>query len=222
MDTVQPPTVVEIGGKLLRLAQRTITGKATLQERLVVDHEELLELSKILRGMGCVIVFTEGTFDLAHIGHTRYLQKGKEEAARQYPEAEHTILVVGVDTDELVRARKIDKGPNRPIVGQDERMEMVASLRCVDIVTPLHAAEVLNRRLRPEVRVISTSTGDNPNLDALKRDCGVLIELRPQAQTSTSARIRRLMIDGRMETVGKITAQLATLIQGIQEEPTDE
>ncbi|TAJ10667.1 MAG: D-glycero-beta-D-manno-heptose 1-phosphate adenylyltransferase [Nitrospirae bacterium] len=69
------------------------------------------------------IVFTNGCFDLMHVGHVRYL-----EAARALGD----LLVVGVNSDESVRV--LQKGPDRPIVPQDQRAEVLAALACVDYV----------------------------------------------------------------------------------------
>ena len=69
------------------------------------------------------IVFTNGCFDLLHIGHIRYLEEAK---------ALGDILVVGVNSDSSVRRLK---GPQRPITPLEERMEVLSSLECVDYVT---------------------------------------------------------------------------------------
>ena len=73
------------------------------------------------RAAGERIVFTNGVFDLLHRGHVEYL----EEAA-----ALGDRLVVGLNADDSVRRLK---GPERPIVPEDERRELVAALRCVDL-----------------------------------------------------------------------------------------
>ena len=70
------------------------------------------------------IVFTNGVFDLLHVGHARYLAE-----ARALGDA----LIVAVNTDSSVRGLK---GPLRPIVPEEERMEMLAALTAVDYVTP--------------------------------------------------------------------------------------
>lgn len=77
------------------------------------------------RREGRKIGFTCGAFDLLHAGHVRYLEKAKERC---------DILVVAVNTDESVRGYK---GEKRPVIGQDERMRLVAGLAAVDYVTPL-------------------------------------------------------------------------------------
>ena len=90
------------------------------------------------------VVFTNGVFDVLHVGHVALL-----EAAR----AEGAALVVGVNTD--ASARRLAKGPERPFVPQEERARLVAALASVDCVvlfdddTPLD----LIRLLRPDVLV---------------------------------------------------------------------
>jgi len=95
-------------------------------------------------GRGGRVVFTNGVFDLLHTGHVVLL-----EAAR----AEGDALIVGVNRD--ASARRLGKGPDRPIVAEDERARLVAALAAVDCVvlfaedTPL----ALIRQLRPDVLV---------------------------------------------------------------------
>ncbi len=89
----------------------------------VKTQEELLPLLAETRRQGRRIVFTNGCFDLMHVGHTRYL-----EAARQLGD----LLVVGVNTDASVRT--LNKGTDRPIVPESQRAEVVAALACVDYV----------------------------------------------------------------------------------------
>jgi len=69
------------------------------------------------------IVFTNGCFDLLHLGHVDYLSKAKDQG---------DILIIGVNTDESVRM--LEKGNNRPIVDENSRAMLVASLHFVDAV----------------------------------------------------------------------------------------
>ena len=87
----------------------------------VVNRQELAELLRRPRG-GKIVVFTNGCFDILHVGHVRAL-----EAARAFGD----ILVVGVNSDASVQRLK---GPKRPIVPQRERAEMVAALGMVSYV----------------------------------------------------------------------------------------
>lgn len=95
------------------------------------------------RGQGRTIVFTNGVFDLLHPGHVRYLQ-----AAR----AQGDVLIVGVNSDRSVRA---NKGPNRPVMPEQERAEILAALACVDAVAVFdeETPAAIIERLQPDVLV---------------------------------------------------------------------
>ena len=80
-------------------------------------------MRKELRAAGRVLVFTNGCFDILHVGHVRYLA-----AARSLGDA----LLVAINSDRGVRALK---GPGRPIVNEAERAEMLAALEAVTYVT---------------------------------------------------------------------------------------
>ncbi len=88
-------------------------------------------------------MFTNGCFDLLHVGHLRLLQKAR---------AMGDLLIVGVNTDESVRALK---GAERPIVPEAERAELLAGLECVDYVVlfPEITAEELIRIIQPDYYV---------------------------------------------------------------------
>jgi rfaE bifunctional protein nucleotidyltransferase chain/domain len=136
------------------------------------------------------VVLTQGVYDLLHEGHALYL-----EMAKSYGD----ILIVGVDSDELTRLRK---GPNRPIVPQEERVKMLIHLRHVDVVTlreAHHDIGELIRLVHPDVLITSTSTEDfkkDLGKGTYNEYCGEIVVLPPQAATSTTARIRNLTIEG--------------------------
>lgn len=109
----------------------------------VLTREELLAVRRRLKNEGRRVVFTNGCFDLIHRGHVEYLRQ-----ARALGDA----LIVGVNSDASVRRLK---GPERPIVEQDDRAHVLAALASVDFVclfeeeTPL----ALIRQLVPDVLV---------------------------------------------------------------------
>jgi cytidyltransferase-like protein len=220
-DTVAPPATA--GGyqpmqpnNLQRRATRIIKGTATFDDQFVPQHDELIALIETLRSSGCVIVFTTGVWDLFHIGHAEYIQKGREEAAKLYPDAEKIIMVVGVDTDQLTKERK---GPSRPIVPEDERYRVLAHLRHVDIITPQYKSNQLYKIVQHEVRVISTSTADLPaDHDDIKNQCEYLVNLPPQAETSTTNRIRILAQDGRIQTLAKVREKLTAALKELDDD----
>ncbi|MEX0930056.1 MAG: adenylyltransferase/cytidyltransferase family protein, partial [Candidatus Paceibacterota bacterium] len=121
--------------------------------------------------------------------HARYLEKAKEHG---------DLLIVGVDSDELTKQRK---GPDRPIVPLKERLKMLVHLRHVDIVTVRNAGEGIGdliRAVKPDVLIVSKSTKDFTKKMKVeyKNDCKKIVDLPPQATTSTSARIRQVAIEG--------------------------
>jgi D-beta-D-heptose 7-phosphate kinase/D-beta-D-heptose 1-phosphate adenosyltransferase len=89
----------------------------------IKSRAELIRALQEHRARGQRVVFTNGCFDLLHIGHTRYLQ-----AARNLGD----LLVVGVNTDASVRT--LNKGNGRPIMPEAQRAEVLAALACVDYV----------------------------------------------------------------------------------------
>jgi rfaE bifunctional protein nucleotidyltransferase chain/domain len=89
----------------------------------ILTPEQMLGERAGLRAAGKRLVFTNGVFDLLHVGHVRYLAQ-----ARSLGDA----LVVAINSDRTVRELK---GPNRPVFNEAERAEILAALRCVDYVT---------------------------------------------------------------------------------------
>jgi D-beta-D-heptose 7-phosphate kinase/D-beta-D-heptose 1-phosphate adenosyltransferase len=107
------------------------------------DRGSLTSILLARQSAGAVVVFTNGCFDLLHLGHVRYLQ-----AARALGDC----LVVGLNSDASPRALK---GAGRPLVAQEERAEVLAALECVDYVTIFEetTAVALVETLRPDVYV---------------------------------------------------------------------
>jgi D-beta-D-heptose 7-phosphate kinase/D-beta-D-heptose 1-phosphate adenosyltransferase len=109
----------------------------------VKERDGLCEVLERLKAEGKRVVFTNGCFDLLHIGHLRYLVKAK---------ALGDILIVGVNSDASVQGLK---GPGRPVLPLEERMELLSGLECVDYVvsfdepTPLELITLL----RPHILV---------------------------------------------------------------------
>ncbi len=156
---------------------------------LVSDLESLEKIISELKESNKKIVLTQGVWDLLHVGHAIYLEK-----AKSYGD----ILIVGVDSDELTRQRK---GPNRPIVPQEERVNILTHLRHVDIVVVREVDYDIGHLIRvvcPDVLVTSKSTPDfkAKQKKDYKDHCREIVTLAPQATTSTTARIRNLTMDG--------------------------
>jgi D-beta-D-heptose 7-phosphate kinase/D-beta-D-heptose 1-phosphate adenosyltransferase len=110
----------------------------------VLPLDQLMSALSAERTKGKRIVFTNGCFDLMHIGHTRYLQAAKELG---------DVLVVGVNSDASVRS--LDKASDRPIVPEAQRAEVMAALGCVDYVVIFNESDPLRliTSVQPDVLV---------------------------------------------------------------------
>lgn len=110
----------------------------------IYSRTELVKRVAAHQNAGERIVFTNGCFDLLHIGHTRYLAEAKGLGDR---------LVVGINSDDSVR--QLAKGTNRPIVSADQRAEVLVALACVDYVTIFDEPDplALIQALRPNILV---------------------------------------------------------------------
>jgi D-beta-D-heptose 7-phosphate kinase/D-beta-D-heptose 1-phosphate adenosyltransferase len=108
-----------------------------------VTAEQASALGKQMRENGRKLVFTNGCFDLLHVGHVRYLQ-----AARALGDA----LLVAINGDESVRALK---GEGRPLNRAEDRAEVIAALECVDhvVIFPAIRATQLLEKVRPAIYV---------------------------------------------------------------------
>jgi D-glycero-beta-D-manno-heptose 1-phosphate adenylyltransferase len=113
--------------------------------RVVIDAD-LVALVAADRAAGRKVAFSNGCFDVLHVGHVRYLEGARREADR---------LIVAVNDDDSVRALK---GPGQPILPAGARAELVAALRAVDyvVVFPERTVERLLRLIRPDVHCKGT------------------------------------------------------------------
>jgi rfaE bifunctional protein nucleotidyltransferase chain/domain len=98
---------------------------ASAWKKRLVSQSDLMTLGEKLKEKGKKIVFTAGSWDLLHVGQCRYLEEAK---------AKGDILVVGVSSNAAIRSIK---GPNKPILDERIRAEMLTYLRSVDFVTIL-------------------------------------------------------------------------------------
>ncbi len=176
------------------------------EPRVVTDVKKLKPLLNELRSQGQSVVLTQGVFDLVHIGHARYCH-----AAKQYGD----ILVVGVDSDEKVRERK---GPDRPVVPEAERLEMVSHLASVDVVVLKSATDPkwqLIKLVKPDVLVATQETYTPEQIKKLHRYCGRVVVLEPMATTSTSAKLRLLQIGAAQKISETLSQKLIATIESV-------
>lgn len=146
---------------------------------------ELISASKRLKDEGKKVVFTNGCFDLLHIGHLRYLQKAKEAG---------DVLIVGINSDSSMRRLK---GPERPIVQQNERAEILSALECVDYVvifsedTPYRVI----RAIRPDILVKGGDyeAGQIVGTDLVKSSGGEVLVIDEVKDRSTTLLVKAIL-----------------------------
>ena len=146
---------------------------------------------RALQQRGQRVVLTNGCFDLLHIGHLRCLRKARELGE---------VLVVAINSDDSVRALK---GPGRPIVPEAERVEVIASLDCVDYVTVFQesTAARLVAELRPDIYVKGGDYGPGrcsmPEAQVVAEYGATAVFLEYVPGTSTTGIIETILSRGR-------------------------
>jgi len=150
----------------------------------ILSPDELLGVRQGLRAAGKTLVFTNGVFDLLHVGHVRYLAEAR---------ALGDVLLVAINSDRTVQELK---GEGRPITNEDERAEILAALRQVDYVTIFDeiSPRSLIKQLLPDVLV----KGGDYDLDEIhgreevEAAGGRVVSLPFIEGASTSAIIKRM------------------------------
>lgn len=146
----------------------------------ILKREELKKELAPLRGEGKKIAFTNGCFDILHVGHVRYLREARNTA---------DVLILALNSDASVR---MIKGEKRPLVPEDERADVVAALESVDYVTvfdedtPLALIEYL----RPDILI---KGGDWAEEDVVGRDAvrswGGRVVIIPETEGASTTNI---------------------------------
>ncbi len=150
-----------------------LLSRAALLERVAAD-----------RRAGLTLAFANGGFDLLHVGHVRYLEAARREADR---------LIVAVNDDRSIQGLK---GPNRPVLPEADRAELVAALRAVDYVVIFSEPTVtpLLELLKPDVHCKGTDyTVDTvPEKDTVRAYGGRIAIVGDPKNHSTTDLLTRL------------------------------
>lgn len=190
-----------------QVVKHIVNGTPGLKHRFLPDYKDLAGVVQTLKVAGYKIVLTQGVYDLFHVGHKRYLEQAKSLG---------DILIVGVDTDELTKKRK---GPTRPFDTLQDRVEILSSLKAIDVVTVRRENDhmyKLIKLVKPDVLVMSHTTEDFSDRDKrnLMQYCGEIKVLTAQAATTTSAKLRRLMVGGVEQLGYKINLVINEFLSG--------
>ena len=151
----------------------------------ILKLSDLVKTIEGLREAGKRIVFTNGCFDILHVGHVRYLA-----AARSKGDA----LVLGLNSDASVKSIKPDK---RPIVDQDQRAEVLSGLACVDYITIFDEPDplALIRTIKPDVLIKGADWEEAEIIgsDVVKSYGGNVVRIEVVSGISTSRIIEKIL-----------------------------
>jgi len=152
----------------------------------ILGRERLIEHIQTARAKGACIVLANGCFDVLHVGHVRYLEAAK---------ALGDVLIVGINSDEQTRRLK---GAGRPLIPQDQRAEIIASVEAVDFVTIFDEPTVteLLLTLKPDIHAKGTDyTEDSvPERDVVRSFGGRVAIVGDPKDHSSSEMIERLAV----------------------------
>ncbi|MBI4134748.1 MAG: adenylyltransferase/cytidyltransferase family protein [Candidatus Sungbacteria bacterium] len=166
----------------------------TLYHRKVTpDYRELKRKVEAHKVLGHKIVCTIGSWDMLHIGHLRYLHRAKEHG---------DILIVGVDSDRGIKAYK---NPLRPVIPEDERMEMLSYQAPVDYITlvddiddeGLWSYELL-QEVPIDVFVAVEDSYPDDQLNKIRVHCSEIVVLPRQAEKTSSTDIIQNVVKGHL------------------------
>jgi rfaE bifunctional protein nucleotidyltransferase chain/domain len=147
--------------------------------------EEMLQMRAAMRAQGLKLVFTNGCFDILHVGHVRYLNQ-----ARALGDA----LVVAINSDRSVRK---NKGEGRPLVPEAERAEVLSALACVDFVIIFDEAtpQSVIDAIVPDVLVKGADWGlsEIVGRDTVEKAGGVVCNITLVPGRSTSSIVARVL-----------------------------
>ena len=161
---------------------------AAPEDKIIASVDEMAQIVERIKAAGKTIVMTNRCFDLLHVGHTRCLQ-GAAGAG--------DILVVALNSDASVKSYK---GPDNPVNPENERMEILASLECVDYVFPFSDPTVdkVLLRLKPDYHAKGSDYTEEtvPERETVLSYGGRIIitgDPKNHATSDTITRIRRTL-----------------------------
>lgn len=168
--------------------------------------ESYTDLAKVVEGYKVQhkkVVATIGSFDVLHIGHLRYLNRARMQG---------DILVVGVDSDRIIKQLK---GSSKPILPGNERVEMLANQACVDLITFIDDIDrqgnwqygLLNV-IRPDVFVAEITSYSDAQLADIEKYCQEVVVLSRQAEGTSTSLIIQKTLKAHPEEILKLAAQL--------------
>lgn len=169
--------------------------------------ENWLANTKIARKAGQKIGLVQGSWDLFHLGHLRYILKAR---------ALCDFLIIAMDSDEKIRKRK---GPTRPVIPEKERYDFINMLNIADAIVIKGVGEPkwnLIKTVKPDVLIAIKETYSDEDIEKLGKYCGEVKVLPRQAKTSTSDKIRKITIASRIKKAQDIDEKVALAAAGLK------
>lgn len=164
---------------------------------IISDYSELKTITDAHKTLGHKIVCTVGSWDMLHIGHLRYLIKAKEQG---------DILIVGVDSDQGIKLYK--KNDLRPVIPQEERMEMLSYQDCVDYVTLVDDIDdkgnwqyELIKTIKPDLFITTTDSYPEGQIKDIRQYVGDVVIFPRQAEKTSTTQIIERMIKKHLEAL---------------------
>ena len=170
---------------------------------MIIDNK-LAKKIEHARLKGKKIGLVQGSWDLFHIGHLKYIKKAKELC---------DFLVIGMDSDEKIRARK---GSGRPIITEEERYAFIKELNIASgiVIKQLNEPKWgLIKELKPDVLIVIKENYTNEQLEQLKEFVGEVVVLPRQSRGSTSDVIRNVIISSNKSTINNLEEKLNQSIE---------
>lgn len=173
----------------------------------MLDNRFLQRVTKA-REEGKSIGLVQGSWDLFHLGHLRYILKARELC---------DFLIIAMDSDEKIKKRK---GNSRPIIPEEERKEFIELLNIADEVVVKAIDEPkwgLIKAVKPDVLIAIKDNYTEEQIEKLEEICGRVAILPRQSESSTSDKIRKIMISDRGKKIEGLDEKIEKAIQDMKE-----
>jgi len=173
----------------------------------MVDNELIQKVEKA-KEEGKKVGLVQGSWDLFHLGHLRYILKARELC---------DFLIIAMDSDQKIKKRK---GNTRPIIPEDERKEFIRLLSIADEVVVKAVDEPkwgLIKSVRPDVLIAIKDNYTEEQIEKLEEFCGRVAILPRQSESSTSDKIRKIMISNQGAKIEGIEEKLNRSIQDMKD-----
>jgi len=167
-----------------------------MNKSIILDYQKIKEIVDAHHTLGHKVVCTVGSWDMLHIGHLRYLIKAKQQG---------DVLIVGADSD---RGIKLYKNELRPVVPQEERMEMLSYQSCVDYVTLVDDIDKkgkwqykLVKVIKPDVFVSTDYSYEDKQIKEIRKHAKKVLILSRQAEKTSSSKIIEKTVKKHLEVL---------------------